>query len=90
MNENELKEMEHIGFILSDLLSRMGKLYGNESVAMDIDTNGFRHSVDVRVWVKYKPYETTCYDLPKSFTLAPWHSYDENERAWGDIIKLLP
>jgi hypothetical protein len=89
MNENELKEMEHIRFILSELQRHMSKLYGNESVAMDISTNGYRHCVNVVVWSEYEPYETDC-THPEHFVLAPWHSYDENERVWADIMMLLP
>lgn len=89
MNENELKEMEHIRFILSNLLERMGKLYGNKSVSMNIDTTGYRHSVNVNVWTEYKPYETGSAGL-ETFILAPWHSYDENEKVWADIMVLLP
>ena len=89
MNENELKEMEHIRFILSELQRHMNKLYGNESVAMDININGYRHSVNVVVWPEYEPYETDC-THPENFVLAPWCSYDENEKVWADIMMLLP
>lgn len=89
MNENELKEMEHIRFILSELQRHMSKLYGSESVAMEISTNGYRHSVNVVVWSEYKPYETDC-THPERFALAPWYSYDQNEKVWADIMMLLP
>ena len=90
MNENELKEMEHIRFILGELQRHMCRLYGNNSVAMDIDTNGWQHCVHIVVWTEYKPYETDCTTPPERFMLAPWHSYDENEKALADIMMLLP
>lgn len=89
MSKEEKKEMKHLKELLKRLQEAQYNLYGNPSVTLDIDMNGYKHAIGVYVHIGVDMESTKIAKRNEYFTLAPWKDSRRNEDVCNGILALV-